>query len=59
MFCNTIETEGLNALNDIKSSKFFFPAFVLDPKTNDIYLTEEEINKIFADEPLQLIFMVN
>ncbi|QCV57224.1 integrase [Flavobacterium columnare] len=46
LFCNTAEREGLNTSNDIKSPKFFSPT----NKTNDIYLTEEEINKIFTTE---------
>ncbi len=43
LFCNSATKKGLKISNDIKSAEFYSP----QNKTNDIYLTEEEVNKIY------------
>ncbi|RZJ66757.1 MAG: integrase [Flavobacterium sp.] len=43
MFCSVGDKKGIGFPNDYKLSDFYSPS----NKTNDIYLTEEEINKIY------------
>lgn len=43
LFCNNANKKGFQISNDVKTTEFYSP----QNKTNDIYLTEEEINKIY------------
>lgn len=43
LFCNNAGKKGIQISNEVKSTEFYSPT----NKTNDIYLTEDEINKIY------------
>jgi integrase len=43
LFCNNATKRGLQISNDVKTTEFYSP----QNKTNDIYLTDEEINNIY------------